>query len=422
MDRPIERGVANRQTPKRVWLTHLAHFVRVAIVAGLMISIPSPRRELVGSASAPPLAVLQESLPSAVTIDQTADASGMWTVRSVDGKPIAKAARTLPAASDIVGYRGPSEVLILIDRNLTIAKVALLGSDDTMEHVQAIQSSPAFFDQFNGWKWSDTHSPDVDAVSGATLTSFAIAEGILKRLGGEQPSLVFPDPLTDAERAKWLGDHDDPESLVRTGTISDDIAGYQGPTELLFQVDGDILKRVRLRYSYDNEPYVGYVADDEWGFWPRFEGRTLAELARLDLAAEGIEGVSGATMTSMAVAKTIVGVANQLEAAKRKPAVSESPAWFEGMRWQTIDSVSITILFVMLAFSRLKLFRIEWLRRCWLVAVIIVIGFWAGNLVSMALIAGMVGRRHCLETCSRVSGDYSCGARPSSTDEVQSVL
>ena len=57
--------------------------------------------------------------------------------------------------------------------------------------------------------------------------------------------------------------------------------------------------------SYDNEPYVTYVRDDAY-FRSLFNGLELGELSELDLFEHGVEGVSGATMTSMAVADGLV--------------------------------------------------------------------------------------------------------------------
>jgi polyferredoxin len=39
-------------------------------------------------------------------------------------------------------------------------------------------------------------------------------------------------------------------------------------------------------------------------------------------------------------------------------------------------------------FSQCGWFRIRWIRRCWLAAVVSIIGLWTGNLISLALIAG----------------------------------
>ena len=48
--------------------------------------------------------------------------------------------------------------------------------------------------------------------------------------------------------------------MLRTGKLSDDVVGYQGPTELLIQLDiTHKIQSVKIRKSFDNEPYVDYV-------------------------------------------------------------------------------------------------------------------------------------------------------------------
>ena len=80
------------------------------------------------------------------------------------------------------------------------------------------------------------------AVSGATLTSLALAEGVLKRIGGGRPSLFFPDPVSVSELDAWIDEGETVENvdawvmvrdqggnetaqLLRTGPLTDDIAG-----------------------------------------------------------------------------------------------------------------------------------------------------------------------------------------------------
>ena len=386
-----DRQKQDRQKPRghNSLLNWLVHLARIGVVVGLLLAIPSPVRNAVESGDAAPLQNVQSLLPSASAIDELADASGLWTVRDPSGEPIAKVGRTLPMADDVVGYRGPTESLIVFDDDLIIKQVDLLSSSDTQEHVDAIVNSPDFYDQFCGWSWGGPEDEaEIDAVSGATLTSLALAEGILKRIGGERPSLVFADSITIEEQQKWLSKNDTPERLIRTGPLSDDITGYQGPSELLIKLDEDErVERIALRRSFDNEPYVDYVRT-EYGFWKLFRSKTLNELAEIDLEAAGVEGVSGATMTSLAVAQTIVAAAKKAGQKADAPVESSAKPFYAGVRWTTADWSTIAALALLGVLSRMGWFRQRVVRRLWLVGVFVVIGLWAGNLVSMALIAG----------------------------------
>ncbi len=394
-------------TTRRPRLARFVQGVRVALVAALLLAIPSPDPRSVSDGSiAPPLEIVRHQLADAASVESTQDASGLWPVHDSDGQTIALAARTLPAAMHVVGYRGPTEALIIFGTDLKIKSVRLLDSADTSEHVEAVAADQKFFEQFQAWTWGGPQADaKIDAVSGATLTSLALAEGVLKRIGGDRPSLVFPDPLTIDDVVSWYPDansirddngvalirnaHDQVIGrVIRSGVLSDDVMGYQGPTELLLKLSpDDAVESIRLRKSYDNEPYVDYVRT-EAGFWAMMENQSLAELARLDPEEAGIEGVSGATMTSLAVADTIVATAQATIEAQHNASAKQDPAWMSSVRWTAADIATICTLLMAAILSQSKLFHRRTLRRLWLLAVVVVIGLWAGNLISMALVAG----------------------------------
>ena len=71
------------------------------------------------------------------------------------------------------------------------------------------------------------------------------------------------------------------------------------------------LQGMRIRSSFENQPYADYPNDD--AYFESFTGRTIAELADMNLTEEEVEGVSGATMTSMAMAEGIVKTAGNWE-------------------------------------------------------------------------------------------------------------
>jgi hypothetical protein len=336
-------------------------------------------------------------------LESQPDANGMWTIMDGNGKPVALLARTLPAAADAVGYRGPTESAMVLDRQLKIVSVTLLSSADTREHVAAVVADDDFFRQFEGWPWGGPPAEArVDAVSGATLTSLALAQGVLQRIGGARPSLVFPQPLAVAEIRDWFpgaieiddvsGDVRGPGDellgrVIRSGPLADDALGYQGPSEVLLQLSpADQVEAIRLRSSFDNEPYVDYVRV-EAGFWKTFTGKSLGELARFSPKEAGVEGVSGATMTSLAVADCIVATA-RAEMARRAAQPATPPPWWRSLRWTRSEVATAAMLVLAAIFSRWGWFRIRAVRRLWLLSVLLIVGCWAGNLVSLALVAG----------------------------------
>ena len=244
----------------------------------------------------------------------------------------------------------------------------------------------------------------MDAVSGATLTSLAIQEAIIHRLGGERPSLRFPDPLSPgdvrslfsavvalepdaAHHSLWhvqgpngveLG------TILRTSPTADTIMGYQGPSDALIAFDNDDrVVGTAVGKSYDNEPYVSYVRDDAY-FLNLFNGLRLRELAKFDLKAAEVEGVSGATMTSMAVAHGLVRAADEHAAALQRP--PESPAHRLSVTARDLGTAGVVLAGVWLAFSPLRGQRL--LRLGFQAVLIGYLGLINGDLLSQAMLVG----------------------------------
>lgn len=393
------------------WTSRLLHSWRVGSVVALLLLIPPQPRPTPGDSSEPPpIEEIQAILPAARSLEMVDDQADRWGVKDEIGRPIGSVVRTLPAAQHIVGYRGPTEAVIVLDDELNIAGVRMLHSADTAEHVEAVRRDKKFFAQFQGWPWGGPGPKlAMDGVSGATLTSLALAEGVLKRIDGKLSSLLFPHAISIAEVQAWFPEaHAIDESstvasvqaangrelglVMRTGPLCDDVTGYRGPSELLMKLNDELqVEAIHIRSSFDNQPFTDYVRD-EAGFWAIFAGQTLDELAAFRPEAAGVEGVSGATMTSLAVADTIVAAAQQAQvnrAAERAKANARTR--FLGLRWTATDLATGVILLLAAVAARRHWFRDQALRKVWLLTVICVIGLWGGNLISLALISGWAG-------------------------------
>lgn len=384
--------VSNRSTKGRASAVQLA---RVALIGLLLALLPRPQTTATLDRRAPKIdsnlaAKLLGIEPTSLTIADSPGASQLWTLTEPTGRPVGFVARTLPAASDAIGYRGPTEAALVLDTKLTVVQATMLSSEDTPEHVRAVRDNDRFLSQFRGLQFGSVDPAfHVDGVSGATLTSLAMAKGILLRLGGQRPSLFFPDELELDKLQSWklsrgqLEDALQQHRLMRTGPVSDDVVGYQGPSEAAVLIDTDArVQKIKLVRSFDNQPYVGYVEDDRY-YWTPFIGKTLAEVAHMNLAEEGIEGISGATMTSMAATETVIAAAKKWTEPKPAPKATHAT-----IRWSVHEIATVAVVGLTLLASFAKLFRYPYVRTVWLVLVVVVVGFWTGNLVSLALIAG----------------------------------
>lgn len=382
----------------------------VVVAIALAIRLSNAQQASHDAAVKAPLvsvATVQKWIPAASEL--VAADGGLLVVKDKSEEVVGSVVSTLPAAQKVIGYRGPSNILLFMDESSTVVGAELLESRDTREHVEVIDDSKAFFRQFHGWKIGDVSNlNDVDAVSGATLTSLAIAEGIAVRLGGQKPSLRFPESLSLQDVTLATGRLDDEQfdsvsnyeatvvddagaswQVLRTGPLVDSISGYQGPSELLLSLNSDQkVEHLSLRRTFDNQPYAGYLNDEPY-FWKTFQQKTLREIATIDLAAEQVEGVSGATMTSLAVADTIVAAAREYEN-RKQTAVEEVNRRI--VRWSVHDFGTLLVLVggTVIALTRLR--GIRWLRILWNVLLVLYFGLMTGNLISLAIVYGWAAK------------------------------
>ena len=378
-----------------------AVFVAIAMLirqqhASYRVQSPGP------DVAAVSLGRVRKFFPQAAQIAEWRPELGGRTVVDELGYALGFIVQTSPAADQVIGYSGPTNTLIAFDRESRVLGLEVLSCGDTPEHLNAVVSDPKFLKSFNGLTWEESKEKRrVDGVSGATLTSLAVAEGITRRLGGAPHSYRFPEPLTlaDAKRffpqAAALTARTDRSgayavrdaggrqlgSLARTSPAGDNLIGFQGPTDTLLALDpADRVLGIAVRKSYETEMYVGWVTDDPQ-FMQSFNGQSLDELAELDLRAAGVEGVSGATMTSQAMARGLVAPAGRLH---KVAAAAPRPRTMIAAR-----DIGTTLLIggaLLLAFSNLRGRRA--VRIGFQLLLIGYLGLLHGDLVSQALLVG----------------------------------
>lgn len=411
------------QTPKKrrsAGLRFLLHGYRFALIAAIVVLI---RLNVQHDDSQPlgpveiPLERVQAILPEAVSLVPATDREGAYILDAA-GARIGWSVTTLPTAKDIIGFSGPTNSLVVVDADNQIRGIDILSSKDTPEHMDAVRKADWFPEQFVGKSPEDLGGQKkLDAVSGATLTSLAIVESITKVLGSDPPNYRFPDEITLEEVAEivpaakqlvpretprgWLDIVDEQGQTIgtawRTSPKADQHVGYQGPTDVLVVMDSDDkLKAVALRKSYDNQPYVRYVRED-WSFPEYLSGQNLAELSTFDLEASEIEGVSGATMTSQSATQAvgIAAAAYQRELQAEEPtAVASSPIAFS---WRDGATLAVVLMALAIAFTDLR--GKKWVQFSFGFVVIAYLGFFAGDILSMALFVGWASHPVPWEKC-----------------------
>lgn len=385
---------------------HLFRFIALATIVGLIHKSHQEFLSKLNDKGQPiELSDVQKVLPQAVALNSEDDNPAEVHAYDEQEKRIGLITQTSPQGDSAIGFSGSTNLMVIWDEEDQVSSVSIRTSGDTVDHVDAILEKPDFFKQFEGKTREDlAELGNIEAVSGATLTSMAIVDAIALRFGGEKKVGRFPNPIQLEEVIKYFKTaselvpstthpslvevHDNNGTVLgkvgRTSPYSDQIIGYQGPIDTLLAFDqNSSLQGMRIRSSFENQPYADYPNDDAY-FESLFTGKTIAELADMNLTEEEVEGVSGATMTSIAMAEGIVKTAGDWDRESVRVKDSTKPLIY----WKARDYGSLgVILFAgLVAFTRrgkTKFFRItlQILLVCYL-------GLVNGDILSQALFAG----------------------------------
>jgi len=346
----------------------------------------------------------QLHLPTVSSLEPVSDDPSFLQALDANDTELGLVSQTSPAGDSAIGFSGSTNLLVIWDLEDRVSSVSIRSSGDTIDHVDAILEDPAFFGQFKGKSMDElAQGEEISAVSGATLTSLAIADALSLRFGGTTKASRFPEQIQIEEvtthfpacaKLRPSSTHtslfdalDENGSILgqvgRTSPHADSIVGYQGPIDVLLVLENNgTLKAMQMRSSFENEPYADYPKDDYY-FASLFQGRSIAQLADMNLTTERVQGVSGATMTSMAMAEGIVETAQEWEL-ERTRTEREKPriAWGIG----ETGSFAVILLAGFVAFT--KRGKTKFFRRSLQVLLVCYLGLVNGDILSQALFAG----------------------------------
>ena len=246
--------------PKRIGL----HCCRIALLAAIVLLIHLSHQralERLRNDDAKRVTVLEVVglLPETATLSDPEGSHGIQRAHNSNRMEIGFVIQTSPTSDQIIGFSGPTNVLIAFDADEQISGIRLLESGDTREHAEQVENDKRFMTSFDGLSWEEAANFHVDGVSGATLTSFAVVQGIQQRLGGGSPSLKFPEGIdhqevanlfpeaqelrqNDRHTAMWhVFDQNNLEigTVLRTSPAAENVIGYQGPTDTLIGLSQD---------------------------------------------------------------------------------------------------------------------------------------------------------------------------------------
>ena len=167
--------------------------------------------------------------------------------------------------------------------------------------------------------------------------------------------------------------------VVRTQPACRDIIGYAGTTDALVVLDRDWkILGLKIHASEDTASYINDITLDR-RFLKKWNGLTWDGAAALDLKAAGIEGVSGSTMTSMAIAQSVKA---RLQLGRDQLAARVP------LRFAARDLALLGVLAAagLMAFGRTE-WRQRW-KRPYQIALLVYVGFIAGDLIAQKLLVG----------------------------------
>ena len=195
----------NLPKPRSKWRGFVVHAFRLALLTTIVWLVRDQHvryqsQQAGRDAADVSVEQLQAFFPTAASISEWDVDRGERHVLDPEGKELGYFVQTSPASDKIVGYSGPTNVLLAFGTDDRIVGMQILSSRDTRDHVADVLKNEQFMRAYHAMSWEEAAAgPQVDGVSGATLTSLAIIESIMHRLGGEKPSLKFPEPIVLGE-------------------------------------------------------------------------------------------------------------------------------------------------------------------------------------------------------------------------------
>ncbi len=193
------------------------------------------------------------------------------------------------------GFAGPVYVELTIDADGKVAAI-IIGNEEFAETAGFGQKAlePAFYEQFIGKEAPFTLGDNIDAITGATITSKAVVEAANLAMlyhtnpeaaanAGKKEAFVLPEVPADA----------------KTETAS--AQGFAGPVEVTITVDAQGEQLLRIEIGGDKwaetEGFGSRAKEPE--FWQQFIGKAMP------VSSDEIDVVTGATLTSNAVIKAV---------------------------------------------------------------------------------------------------------------------
>ena len=233
------------------------------------------------------------------SVSATTDGNGSWTASAQ-------------------GFAGPVAVTLTLDDSLTIQSIEI-GDDQFAETdgLGANAKEAAFTDQFVG-KTLPLADGDIDAISGATITTNAVLDAVnaiyeAANTGAAEAPAEAEEPEATETPIASVGE------VTNEGTVWTTAAqGFAGPVAVQVTLDGLTIKSIKIGDDqFAETDGLGANALDPM-FQLQFVDKTLP------LAEGDVEAISGATITTDAVLTALNAIYEAMGTGE--PEATEAPA------------------------------------------------------------------------------------------------
>lgn len=220
--------------------------------------------------------------------------------------------------ASVRGFAGPVYVAIQLNDEGVIVDI-VIGNEEFAETAGFGQKAkePAFYEQFIG-RSDHVDLADIDAISGATITTKAVLDAVNTAL------LYAGDPEAAETAALAVEEFVLPEIPDDALTATASSKGFGGPVEVVITVDaaGETLLMVEFGgEDWQETDGIGSQILDEY-FWHQFIGKSMP------LDEDDIDLITGATITSQAAVSAVNKAYNKIFQAEETvaPTPTETPA------------------------------------------------------------------------------------------------
>ncbi len=126
-------------------------------------------------------------------VEGNSTGNSLWRVKTIQGDHLGVILKTTPHADNVIGYQGPTESLIGLDLEDRVVGIALGNSYDNQTYVDYAREDKRLATFFNGLTLDELAAIDLverefEGVAGATMTSRAVAQGIVIAAGAHLAS------------------------------------------------------------------------------------------------------------------------------------------------------------------------------------------------------------------------------------------